>query len=505
MVDVLIVGAGPVGLFLALQLRRQGLEVAVIDRRTSVVFDPRAAVIWPRVAEVLVGAGLGPSFARERGLLEGVELQVRGARRGTLRLGGLDGPEPLAWILEQHRTEALLREALDVPVRGGHTLTGLTQDAAGVTATVREGERELQLRARYLVGADGAHSTVRKLLGIAFEGAAHEGLECLQVNAECRFRRPLTPGYCRFDLAPDVTLLSVQLPSGGYRFVSFSRARGALTQPTLEEAQAQLSHVTKEPLALTLTEPRWLTRARFQDRLAARLRDGRVLLCGDAAAVWAPIGGRGMNVGLLSAQGLAWRLGAVVRGEADASVLDAYGAEVRAAVRRVLRTLRWNRLEYPSSGLPLRLIDLALRTSAASERVPRPIERVLSLYGLDARGPVVSRVLVPDAGRRLPDALLDGGVRVHERLASGAFTVLGVGCAPPALPGIRAHEVPLLDVGGARWFGARPCLVLVRPDGLIAARVGPHQGPRLAAALRRSGGAPLRLDAGDEGLGAPAR
>lgn len=387
MFDVLIAGAGPIGLFLALLLKRQGLEVAIIEKREGAVFDPRAAVIWPRTAEVLAAQGLTPVFARERRLLEGVELNVLGVNRGVLRLRGLAGPQSVPWIIEQHRTEALLREALgDLPVRSNHTLVGLTQHADRVTARVLTSDGEVSLEARYVVGCDGAHSAVRKLLGVEFEGRAHDGLECLQVNAECEWERPPTPGFCRFDLVPNATLLAVPLPERGFRFVSFQHARGALQQPTLEEAQAQVSRISGQPVKLTLTSPQWLTRARFQDRLAKRLRQGRVLLCGDAAAVWAPIGGRGMNVGLLAAHNLGRKLALVAHGEADASLLDEFDDEVRAMVRGVMRTLRFNRLEYPSSALALWFIDRALRTASAQRVVPRPIERLLSLTNLD-RGP----------------------------------------------------------------------------------------------------------------------
>ena len=399
MVDVLIVGAGPIGLFLALLLRRQGLDVAIIEKREGPVFDPRAAVIWPRTAEVLAAQGLTLAFARERRLLEGVELNVRGVNRGVLRLRGLAGPESVPWIIEQHRTEALLREALgDVVVRGSHTLTGLTQDAQKVTALVSTPAGETSLEARYVVGCDGAHSAVRKQLGIEFEGRAHDGLECLQVNADCEWERPPTPGFCRFDLIPYATLLAVPLPDHGFRFVSFQHARGALEQPTLDEAQATLSRISGQPLKLTLTSPQWLTRARFQDRLAARLRQGRVMLCGDAAAVWAPIGGRGMNVGLLAAHHLGRKLALVAHGEADASLLDHFNVEVRAMVRGVMRTLTFNRLEYPSSALALWFIDRALRTASAQRFVPRPIERLLSLTNLDRRPE--RRLLAGNAGAR---------------------------------------------------------------------------------------------------------
>jgi 2-polyprenyl-6-methoxyphenol hydroxylase-like FAD-dependent oxidoreductase len=470
MVDVLVVGAGPIGLFLAFLLRRQGLDVTVIDSREGPVFDPRAAIIWPRTAEVLAAHGLGEAFRAECRPLQGVELQVNGIRRAALQLGGLDGPEPLAWIIEQHRTESVLRAALDVPVQETHTLRSLKQDAQGVTAQVSTPTGEVELRARYLVGCDGAHSTVRKHLGIHFEGRVHDALECLQVNAECRWRESPQPGFCRFDLVVGATLLSMPLPGRGHRFVSFRKVGAApLTQPTVDEATAQLSAIAGEPLELTLTDPQWLTRARFQDRVAERLRVGRVVLCGDAAHVWAPIGGRGMNVGLLAANGLAWRLAGVARGELPEVALDAYSLETRAMVKRIMGGLRFNRTEYPSGRFALTAIDLALRTATTQRVVPFPVERLLSLYDVAPRGRLTLWPgRVPRVGERLPDAVLGDGRRVHGVVAAGRWTLLGVGCSPSPWAGVVLREVPLHDAKGRAWLGRRPSVVLVRPDGIVA-------------------------------------
>ncbi|MEZ4405291.1 MAG: FAD-dependent oxidoreductase [Polyangiales bacterium] len=467
MLDVVIVGAGPIGLFLALLLRRRGLSVCVIEKREGPTFDPRAAIIWPRTAEVMAAEGLAESFGAVAGRLDGVELQVRGARRGALSLGGLDGPQPLPWIIEQHQTEALLRAALDAPVLARHTLTAVRQEADRVVARVESPDGPVEVEARWLVGCDGAHSVVRKQLGIAFEGRAHEGLECLQLNAACTWREPPREGFCRFDLTPGATLLSMPLPTGGHRFVSFRRVRGdALTQPTLEEARAQLSRVAHEPLTLELVGPTWLTRARFQDRVAARLRDGRVLLCGDAAAVWAPIGGRGMNVGLLAAHNLAWKLSAVVSGEAPDALLDTYDREVRGVVRHIIATLHLNRMEYPSGRVALAFVDLVLRSALRQKRVPRPVERLLSLYQVAPRGDAWWRR--PSEGERLPDAVLADGRRVHSVRDPSRWTLLGVGCSVAPQPGLQTREVPLLDASGRPWLSRSPRAVLVRPDGIIA-------------------------------------
>ncbi|MDX2010523.1 MAG: FAD-dependent monooxygenase [Myxococcaceae bacterium] len=493
MVEVVIVGAGPIGLFLALLLRRQGVSVTVIETREGPVFDPRAAVIWPRTAEVLAASGLKDAFDAVAGRLSGVELKVRGARRGALTLGRLDGPEPKPWIIEQHQTEALLRRALDVEVMGRHTLVSLEPHADRVVAHVTGRDGPTTVEGRWLIGCDGSRSAVRKQLGIAFEGRAHEGLECLQVNAACTWREPPREGYCRFDLTAGATLLSMPLPTGGHRFVSFRRVTNEpLTQPTLEDAEAQLSHVAHEPLKLKLVGPTWLTRARFQDRVAARLRQNRVLLCGDAAAVWAPIGGRGMNVGLLGAHNLAWKLAAVVRGEAPEALLDTYDTELRGVMTRIISMLPLNRMEYPSGALGVRLLDVALLTAMKQTKIPAPIERLLSLYDVAPGGGAWIPWRLPRAGERLPDAELADGRRVHDVVDAGRWTLLGVGCPASAGEGVSTREVPLHDRAGRAWVTRKPRLVLVRPDGIIEsvttsenrAQLRPVFRPALAAESR---------------------
>ncbi len=486
MVDVLIVGAGPIGLFLALLLRRAGLSVTVVETREGPVFDPRAAVIWPRTAEVLAASGLKAAFDAVSGRLSGVELQVRGARRGSLTLGRLDGSEPKPWIIEQHQTEAVLRGALDVEVLGRHTLTSLEQRSDRVVAQVNGPAGATTLEAKWLVGCDGSRSAVRKQLGIEFVGRAHEGLECLQVNAACTWKTPPAAGYCRFDLSAGATLLSMPLPTGGHRFVSFRTVKDEpLTQPTLEDAEAQLSQVAHEKLRLELVGPKWLTRARFQDRVAATLRTGRVMLCGDAAAVWAPIGGRGMNVGLLAAHNLAWKLAAVVREEAPDSLLDTYDTELRGVMTRIISMLPFNRMEYPTGALGLRFIDLALFTAMKQTKIPAPIERLLSLYDVAPGGGAWVPWRFARAGERLPDAVLSDGRRVHALLEPGRWMVLGVGCTVAPQAGLVTREVPLRDGAGRTWVSRRPTVVVVRPDGVIASLNRPADPPPTLEAVLR--------------------
>lgn len=380
--DVLVVGAGPVGLFLTLSLRRAGLDVLLLDQREGPGFDPRAAVIWPRTASLLAERGLGPAFSAECGELSGVQLFVRGEPRGELKLRGLDGPAPLPWIIEQHATERILSSVVG-QVQRGTVFERLEQDQDGVTATTSAGV----FRARYLVACDGAHSTVRKALGLRFTGSAHPGLTCLQANATVAWASPPPPGFCRFDLSPGATLLSVPLPGEGYRLVSFSRDEDPRppAAPTLDETERALSSIVGAPLQLGLTEPKWHVRARFQDRIAERLCVGRVVLCGDAAAVWAPIGGRGMNVGLIAAAHLAGSLTNMLLHGASPELLTAYEQQVRAVVSRIISTLHWNRTEYPSTAATLRVLDVFLRTARRQQVVPRFIERMLSLHQLPIR------------------------------------------------------------------------------------------------------------------------
>jgi 2-polyprenyl-6-methoxyphenol hydroxylase-like FAD-dependent oxidoreductase len=436
--DVAIVGAGPVGLMAALTLTELGVRVRVFERGPSTKRDPRAAIVWPRAAEALRAVGVIDRFEAASCRLRRAEFRVNGRYAGAMTLGGLACAHPFPLMIEQHETERLLAARLrerGVSVAWQREVVDVRLAPDGVTLDVRgdDGARE-RVEAAWVIGCEGSRSLVRARAGIAFEGAPRAGLECLQVNATARWSLPDDRSTGYFFVVPGRTLLACPLPSGGYRFVSFSTGVGAPRNdpPTLEEAREAVALATLDSaVTLTAVEPAWLNRARFQDRVAASLVEGRALLAGDAAHVWAPIGGHGMNAGLRGAHNLAWKLAAVIRGESPARLLDTYSHEQRAAARAVIDGITRMKTEAPSPAWMVSLLGAVFPPALrAVDRAPQ-VERRLTELDASHRDSPLSCALTPcDAlwpGDRVPDVAVRSEGRdttVHALLSLHRWTLL---------------------------------------------------------------------------------
>lgn len=508
--DVLILGAGPVGLVLALTLRQLGVHVAVVERGLSTKRDPRAAIVWPRVGEVLRDLGVIDRFEAAACRLQRAEFRVNGHLAGTMQLGRLDCAHPFPLMIEQHVTERILAERfgeLGEPVRWRTEARDLRLHDGGVEVDVREPDGAARtLRAGWVVGCEGARSLVRARCGIEFEGAARVGVECVQLNAHPRWSHADDRATGYFFIAPGRTLLACPLPEGGYRFVCFREAYGPAPQgdPSLDELRAIIADAAGEPaMGLTLTEPAWLNRARFQDRVASRLVHGRALLAGDAAHIWTPVGGHGMNAGMRGAHNLGWKLAAVVKGEAPRALLDSYDHEQRAAARAVIDGLtRW-KTEEPSPAWAVRLIGLALPLALKGvDRFP-PVERRLT--ELDAHhhdSPLSCALTAVHAlrpGDRLPDvALREGGValRAHDLLGLSRWTLLATHDGADTDGHVqRLHHLAAryrstiavravhAEGAAAKALDGAGRAVLVRPDGHVGAVARLHDATALAGYL----------------------
>jgi 2-polyprenyl-6-methoxyphenol hydroxylase-like FAD-dependent oxidoreductase len=339
--DAIVVGAGPVGLLLAAELRLAGIEPLVLERLPEPSAQPKARSVGPLAFEALVRRGLGekiaahqPGGAADKARDHGSEkshfawihkidplLQVEPDRRGAL-----------IW---QPDLEAVLGEyaaALGVPVRRDHEVVGLLQDEQGVTVTVRTPAGQQRMTADYLVGCDGGRSIVRKLAGFDFPGTP-----------------PLmTARQARVELAdPDVLPPSGRLPGGMLiqgpgvlgTFDFGDGGPGHRGAPvTREEMEASVRRVAGVDVTITAMHGA----LRFTDHAhqAATYRQGRVLLAGDAAHVHSPNGGQGLNLGLVDAANLGWKLALEIRGQAGAGLLDSYTAERHPAGAAVLHNTR---------------------------------------------------------------------------------------------------------------------------------------------------------------------
>jgi 2-polyprenyl-6-methoxyphenol hydroxylase-like FAD-dependent oxidoreductase len=491
--DVIVVGAGPVGLALAIGLTRRTLKVRVVDKAAETKREARAAVIWPRAREVLADFGVEEVFERASNELRSVVVYADGDRLGELRLGRLVTAYPFPLVVEQDATERLLAEHLQelgVRVEWRTELTGVRSFDDRVETTLKRADGTTETAVGgWVVGCEGSRSVVRECLGIPFEGARRKNLQVVQIDATPRWRYPESPERGYFFLAADASLGCFPVPEGGWRFFAFTTDPDPARKepPTLEEMREFIASVARTP-ELELSNPRWFNRARFQDRIAGTLRRGRALLAGDAAHVWAPIGGHGMNVGLQDAHNLAWKLAAVHRGEATEDLLDTYSEEQREMARAVIREMKLNVLERPNPSALVPALKILMPLGLSLGTVQGRIEFALSDLGMHRRKSRLSRQRVslrrPRAGDRAPNvAVVADGRRtdLHGLLSPEHWTLLlrpgrevskAAGRAREAVASvkapIRAASVSPADANARRALGRREgLLMLVRPDGYV--------------------------------------
>ncbi|MFC4051530.1 FAD-dependent oxidoreductase [Actinomadura syzygii] len=379
--DVLVVGAGPVGLALAAALTSRGVDVVLVDRQAEGANTSRAAVVHARTLEVLEAVGVTDELVG-RGVVV-PRFTVRDGDRALLAIDfdGLPTRYPYTLMVPQDVTEEVLAARLRATggeVRRGHEVVSLVQDGDGVTAATATGET---VRARYAVGADGMHSTVRELAGIGFAGA---GYAQSFVLADVRLDWGLRPDEVQLFFSPAGLVVVAPLPGGRHRIVA--TMDDAPERPALADVQALLDERGPRRSPGRVTEVVWSSRFRVHHRLADRYRAGRVLLAGDAAHVHSPAGGQGMNTGLQDAIALAPRLAAVLAGDAPAASLDAYEAERRPVAEGVVRMTDRMTRAATSGGAPARRArNLLLRVL---DRVPAVRRRMaMRLSELTAGAP----------------------------------------------------------------------------------------------------------------------
>ncbi|MGJ5756570.1 oxygenase [Streptomyces puniciscabiei] len=328
---VIVVGAGPVGLALAGELRVGGAEVTVLERLAAPTTESRATTLDARTMELL----------DERGLLAPlgtVPREPRGHFGGLpLDLGGQPSPFAGQWKVPQARVEALLggrARELGADIRREHEVCALhpAADGVGVEAVVRDGRR-VRLTAEYVVGCDGEESTVGALAGFEFPGrdARRELLRCDVRGVDIpdrRFQR-LPGGFAVAATREGLTRVMVH---------EYGRAPAVRTAaPGFDEVVAAWSRVTGEDISGGT--PVWVNAFGDVSRQAAQYRRGRVLLAGDAAHRHLPVGGQAINLGLQDAFDLGWKLAAEVAGTAPAGLLDSYHEERHRAGRRAMAVI----------------------------------------------------------------------------------------------------------------------------------------------------------------------
>ncbi|PWU52252.1 pentachlorophenol monooxygenase [Micromonospora globispora] len=376
--DVLVVGSGPTGLTVAATLAQRGVDVTVVDRLDRPPVTSRAAVVHAHTLEVLDRIGVAAPLV-PRGLpSQRFTVRDRDRMLLTVPFGTLPSRYPYALLVSQAQTEAVLAErftALGGRVLRPYEMTGLTPDAAGATVHFADGAT---VRARWVIGADGMHSTVRELAGIRFAGPADRGESFLL--ADVRVESVLPRDQVALFLARQGPLVWAPLPDGVVRLVA--TVPDAPRDPDAQRFQALLDERGPARRPDRVTELLWGSRFRIHHRVAETFRAGPVLLAGDAAHVHSPAGGQGMNLGIGDAVALGETLAEVLAGQPD-TLLDEYALARRPLAEEVAGFAdRLTRLAtMPPAGRPLR--DLLLRTVSA---MPSARHRLaLRLSGLAQR------------------------------------------------------------------------------------------------------------------------
>ena len=469
--DVVIAGAGPTGLMLACELRLAGVDVVVADRLAERTGESRAGGMHARTLEVLDQRGVLDRF-----LALGELQPVSHFSALWLELAESESRHPYPLNLSQSAIERLLEEwaaELGVRVRWSSEVTGVSQDEAGVVVELRTAQTApATLHARYLVGCDGGRSTVRKLSGIAFPGTPAT-MTALLGDVQLP---DLPEDYIFLRRCPDGHFSAIALEPGWHRVVTSEYDHVADRDESVTFEQLRESLIRLAGTDWGMRSPRWISQFGDAARLAARYREGRVLLAGDAAHIHYPAGGQGLNVGVQDAVNLGWKLASVVRGQAPESLLDSYHAERHPVGERLLH----NTQAQAALTRPGAQTD-ALRDVFSSLIVFDDVNRYLCsmLTALDIRYPAASDH--PLAGRRVPDADLktpDGTTRIYELLHAARPVLLdlrgnaGVAAAAQGW----ADRVDLIEARSEddRWpvpaVGEipAPAALLIRPDGHVA-------------------------------------
>ena len=476
---VAILGAGPTGAMLAIELARRGIEVRIFDKQPARSSESRAIGIQARTLEVFEQLGIVEQFLDLGHRVDGLAVYRRAGRPVRIHFSGIDSSYPFMLTLSQAETQRILEKRLvdlGVSVERGVRVIDLREDGEGVELrTIRFGEeRDGAVRADWVVGCDGAHSLVRRSLGLSFDG---EDYAQDWLMAEVNIDRPLARDHFHLFAHTAAPLPVFPVPGGRWRvFLPQVAGRSRNGRPPDMDEIEQLVAI-RGPAGMRLGEPSLLATFRCYLRSTKVMRRGRVMIAGDAAHVHSPAGGQGMNTGLHDAFNLGWKLALVSGGHAPAALLDTYqeergpiAADVMAVSHRLVRTFT---LSSPSRRwLRDRLLPV-VGTARGERRFATRVSQVAHNYrggslATPAPGP---QPHAATPGDRLSDVrgLRLGGeeLSMFELLRTPGHTLLVMGGRRPDLATLRA-----LVTRFARWEALTRTVVIDARDGMLDGVVG---------------------------------
>lgn len=481
--SVLIVGAGPTGLALAIELGRQNVAFRIIDAAPKPSELSRALGIQSRTLEVFHSMGIIDEILAAGLRISGAEYYSNGEKLAQFNFDGLDAPYPFFIILPQAQTEKILTarcESLGVKIERGLRLESFTQNQSGVSAniTCADGSHET-IAADYIVGCDGAHSAVRHGLNMDFIGSENPEHWLL---ADLVFENPAAANLRDDSLQVNLSNAGplVLFPLPGNRFRIFGDQ--SVDSPEDNSPEFVQRFIQQRGLKVKILRADWISHFRIHQRYAKKFRVGRAFLAGDAAHIHSPAGGQGMNTGIQDACNLAWKIAITTEHHANEKLLDSYEAERlpidRAVVRNTTMLTRAVTWQNPiARSIRQRVLPLLLGMSPVKSKMQQEISQLAVGY---RKSPIVRGRAALRAGERMIDRPVQHDSvlrRLHKLIADPHHTLLGVNLSDADANRLRtllaqSQFANLFDVRIVGDLHTKsdldaPAIYLVRPDGYI--------------------------------------
>ena len=472
-IDVLVVGAGPVGLFLANECARRGLRWRLVEARAGQSQHSKALAIMPRTLEIFDMAGLAVPFLEVANRVTQVAVISHGRRLAQMHFAPDESPYPFVAMVPQNETERLLAQELlqrGGLIEYGTKLVSAVQRDDHVVAQVEHQGTTQDVIASFVVGCDGSHSAVRHLLDLSFVGTAYDASFML-ADIETNDALPADEmQLCPTEMGP----LAIFPMSGTRRRLVATIDSAVGDAPSLSTVQDALA--SRGPHGIEARGVHWSTYFRIHHRQVDQLRVGRMFLAGDAAHIHSPIGGQGMNTGLHDVWNLAWKLDLAARGVAGEQLLSTYTAERRPVIKAVIDLTHFM---TQAMGTPNKLAQAVRDTVIPIVSRLTPFQHAfverLSQLGVSYRGSPI----VEGAGERYFHESLQGGTGLRSRFI--LFLGPEVNAATIAeLKQLCAGFSELVELRASQQHG----MTLVRPDGYAAWKTTGHADHSTLADLR---------------------
>jgi len=458
-VDVLIAGAGPVGLFLANECARLGMSYRIVETNATQSTHSKALAIFPRTFEIFDMSGLAEPFSTAANRVTKVAFASHERTLGRIEFAPKETPYPYVAMVPQDVTEKLLLEHLrnaGGDVEYETTLVSARETDSGVEATVESPGGAAVIGAEYLVGCDGAHSTVRHILALQFTGGDYAEQFML---ADAITNDTLPSDEMQLCPSRDGPLAVFPINASRRRLVATVQGMDGDT-PSLDLVNDLLTQ--RGPNGLRAESLIWSAYFRIHHRCVSEMRSGRMFVAGDSAHIHSPFGGQGMNTGLQDAWNLAWKLCLAARGYASDALLSSYTPERYPIVKGVIETTHFMTTAL-GAGNPVAqgIRDTMIPVVTHIPQLRQAFVERLSGLGNAYKGSPI----VEGAGRRYLDDSLRGGRGIGNRF------ILMIPAADTESATAAKLEERFADVLELRAYGGRD-LLLLRPDGYVAYESG---------------------------------